>query len=207
MTYKLDGLPSDLLNSAVEGQRHLKMAASPSKEMEANLEALTTQSFTEANSKQGTQFEAAMLFETIASATPHYFAFITGASPVILKQRDISGGFVNARYDVFKNADVTGGTTVEAFNNNDLVVSAPGVTILQSPTVNVEGVAFGPTTYLLGSESLGTRLLSSFGGAAGEKVLAPNTTYLVRISNIDVAAIGLLSVRLWFYEGPLFSPS
>ena len=108
--------------------------------------ALTTQGFSELNSKNGSQYEATMIFNNITTIAPVFFGFKTGDSPVILKQRDVYGGFIDARYDVFTGASYTGGTVVNAFNNNDLVVNPTGVSIVANPTVSLTGTQFSPVT-------------------------------------------------------------
>ena len=201
--YIISGLFSDLLTSALEGTRRIKVAIQES--VIGGNEAVTTQSFSELNSKNGSQYEVEIPFPAIVNLTPVYYGFETGSNPVILKQRDIYGAFVNAKYEVFTDATYTGGDVVNAFNNNDLVINPTGVNIVTNPTVTVEGDQFGAVTSLLGSEGVGHRSLTSFGSQTGEKILKPNTKYLVKITNLDVLAIGILAVRLYYYEGLLSS--
>lgn len=166
-------------------------------------QGVTTQGFPEANSKNGTQFEFSQRISNLVSLTPQYIGFETGDFPVIVKQRDVYGGFVNADLTIFEGATYTGGTPIEYSNNNSLVDNAGGVNIVLSPSVSNEGDQFGIVTPLLGSEGIGGRLISTFGGAAGEKILAPNTKYLIKFSNLATTAIALLSIRVYWYEGPL----
>lgn len=165
--------------------------------------ALTTQGFSELNSKLGNQYEVSMVFNNVTSIAPVFYGFETGSNPVILKQRDVYGGFVSATYEVFTEASYSGGDVVNAFNNNDLIINPTGVNIVSNPTVTIEGNQFSSVTSLLGSEVVGNRLQTSFGGAAGEKILKPNTKYLVKITNLLTAAVGVIAVRLYYYEGKI----
>ena len=198
-----DGLPS---NTYFDAEYYLTRDADGMLDprVMTGSQALTTQNFPEANSKNGTQYEVTGAFFNITNLSPVYVGFETGDLPVIIKQRDIYGSFVNADFDVFKNAEYTGGTVINSFNNNDLVIRPALSTVTINPTVTVEGAPFGAKTYLFGSEATGNRILSTFGDAAGEKILAPNTKYLAKVTNnVAATAIALLGLRIYFYEGPL----
>ena len=167
--------------------------------------AITVQGFSELNSKDGKQYEVAMLFEDISGGSSAYFGLETSDLMVIVKQRDVYGDYVTATYEVFSTADYAGGTTIDSFNNNDLVINPANAVITQSPVVSDEGLKFSVTTNLLGAEGSGNKAITSFGAQAGEEILKPNTKYLVKITNTNNSAIDALAVRLYYYEGPISS--
>lgn len=197
-----DGLP---VGTYFDAQYYLSRDADSALDprIQSGSQPLTVQGFNESNSKRGVQYETSLLFTNITQAAPVYIGFETGDLPVIIKQRDIYGNFVGGEFDVYKDSTYSGGTIIPIFNNNDLTPNPALSEVTQDPTVTDEGDQFGATTYLIGSEGSGNRNISTFGDAAGEKILAPNTKYVGKITNTETAAIDDVAIRLYFYEGPL----
>ncbi len=176
----------------------------PSQDMRDNLESITVQGFTEANSKQGRQYEAVVRIPSLAGGASTYVGLTTGSDPLVIKQRDVYGGYVDADFTVYEGSAYTGGTAVPTSNNNNILPRDCLSTVSLAPTVTTEGNVFGAVTPLIGSEGVGNRTITTFGGNAGEKVLAANTQYLGKFTNNDSKAMEVTVLRLYFYEGPIY---
>jgi len=161
--------------------------------------AFTVQSYTEINSKNGTQFECQIIFENIQSNTPQTFSFTTGSDPVIVKSRGISGEFSNINYDIYRDSTVTGGTSVLVSNLNDRNSVVNQVDVTLNPTLTVKGDLWSPYK-IVGS---GTNKSVSYGTPQGERILKENTSYVVEVINNDVTTIPILVVDLSWYQGQL----
>lgn len=165
--------------------------------------AFTVQSFSELNSKRGTQYEAAFYSASLASGAAVDLAFVIGAGRVLIK--DISVQFDSAEIatQLFRAPTYTGGTALGVYNLNDQDAVAGTVSVLSGVTTSNPGIAVGPQTRSLGSEAVGNRAQSSFAGGVGvERVLRANATYLYRVTNTGAEATRIAGVSTW-YQGPL----
>ena len=161
--------------------------------------AFTIQSYTEINSKNGTQFECQIVFENIKDDTPEYFSFTTGDDPVIIKSRGISGEFSDINYDIYRESVVTGGSSALVSNVNDRNSVVNQVDVVLNPTVSIKGDLWSPYK-IVGS---GTNKSVSYGDQQGERILKENTSYVVEIINNNVSTIPTLIVDLSWYQGKL----
>lgn len=171
--------------------------------------AETIQNYTEANVKNGLQFESSSPVTSLAAAGNADTIFITGSKPVIIKSRTVKFNGILLVTRVFRAPTYTGGTPVTFYNLNDIGPVASTVTILSGATVTSAGTEFGSPTYDIGSSGIGNVQISTYSTTGVERVLRPNTVYLQRITNNDVAA-QLVSGSLTWYEGtpdlPLTGP-
>lgn len=165
--------------------------------------AITTQSYTEANSKLGVEHEGSALF-TIAGNADNDTFFVTGDLPVSLKGRVMryTGTGLVAR--IFTGATYTGGTSAAYQNASDINPVVGLSKIIVAATVVTDGVlAFAPD-FLIGNTT--NQGEGSSGTIVGrEKLLKPNTTYLLRISSLDSQSQEVSSLLTW-YEGKLDLP-
>ena len=164
--------------------------------------AVTTQSFTEANVKNGVQYYISESFD-IPQSTFKYIKFATGAKDTIVKLRIVatSGGL---EYLVFRSPTITPATGVpfDIFNLNDIDPKPVEMTISEDPTVTDEGDRWDVVTAFnqQGNQSGG----GVFQSSGIERILKPSTDYLVKFTNTDNATIQVQYTVSW-YEGPLSS--
>jgi hypothetical protein len=166
--------------------------------------AITTQSFSEAHTKMGSQFEGSLLIDSLAGGASNDTFFITGAKPVIIKSRVVSytGSGINAT--VYSNSTFTGGSTVGYFNATDINPVTGLSQIIGGATTDTDGALVFAPNYLIGNASL-----TGKGGAVGikgrQRILKPNTTYMLRLTSLDSTAQDVASFLTW-YEGDLDLP-
>ena len=172
------------------------------------LEAFTVQSFTEANCKNGTQYEVSTFSTDFAAGQTRDFIAITGNKPVLIKNREFtfSGGDISTA--IYRAPTYTGGTPVAYYNLSDINPVPGTVVLLSGATVTSPGTQISPTYTLLGTIPQGGQAItptSAENSLAGmERVLRPNTTYLLRTTNISAATIKIATKSTW-YEGHLSS--
>lgn len=164
------------------------------------LAAITTQNYTETNAKNGVQYEISSNTAALAIGGNIDTIFTTGANPVVIKSRSVRFNGTSLATRVYKAPTFTGGTVTPYFNLSDKNPVAGSVVIRNGATVTATGTEFGAPTFDIGSDGLGSSSLSTFSTFGIERVLAPNTTYLQRITN-DSAAIQRVSSYLTWYEG------
>lgn len=172
----------------------------------AGTQALTTQSFVEANCKNGVQYELATYDPAFLVGTNRDFILLTGAKSVLIKGRMFSFTGDEISTTIYKNPTYTGGTSVPYFNLSDINPVTGLATLLGTPTVTSVGTAISPTYRLLGSLPQGARAVSTTEAEGGvpelERVLAPNSVYLFRTTNTGTVTSTFSSKNTW-YEGDL----
>lgn len=164
------------------------------------LRAPVTQSYTEANVKSGLQFEASGIAPTLAAGANFDVEFLTGAKPVIVKGRQISFTGTQVTATVFEAPTTSGGTTVNSYNLNRINPVATTCSIKTGVTVTATGTQISTPTYGIGSAGSGNSTNSSYVIEGVERVLKPNTKYLLRITNNDSSTRAVAAVFSW-YEG------
>ena len=105
-------------------------------------------------------------------------AFASGNKPHLVYDANCGG---DAEIYLYENAVVTGGTTLSSYSRNRIIATTSASVILLNPTVTSTGS-------LLEAEFIaGGTGKKSGGGIAGstEQVLAPLTTYLFRLTNVN----------------------
>lgn len=164
------------------------------------LRALTVQGYVEANVKRGLQYEASFEALAVTAAANVDLIFTTTSKPVIIKGRfiEFDGEFMEA--NVYANPDFTGGTPLAVYNLNNISPVASTVTLLSAPTVTGPGTQAGATTYGIGTTSQGQSIAGTYMQEGNERLLSPNTSYLLRITNTDDAAQDIACYITW-YEG------
>lgn len=173
-------------------------------------QAVNVQPFTEANSKNGTQYEAAFYIPSLPIFNPDnpdassaFVAIQIGILPVALK--DIQVGFKSLLFsvDTWRNPIFTGGAEIPVFNMNDELAVPDDVTLLANPTVTNKGTQVSPTVYTLGTQNAGNRINGTISNTAGvERILWRNSTYLLRVTNRDtVNTTPVTAVATWYQGG------
>lgn len=167
------------------------------------LRALNTQSYTESNIKLGLEHEGSTLL-TVSGNAENDTIFLTGNTTVLLKSRTIGYSGRGVTAEIYIAPTYSGGTLATYQNPNTLNPVVGLSQIIVGTTVTADGtLAFAPV-HLLGSTGQNTKGLA--GADIGqEKVLAPNTAYLFRLTNLDSRTEQISSYLSW-YEGPLDLP-
>ena len=165
--------------------------------------AMTTQSYNEANVKNGVQHEGSTLL-TLAGSASNDTIFLTGALPVSLKGRFISYTGDGVQGDIFEAPTYTGGIDTPYQNANAINPVVGLAKILVGPAVTVDGVLKFAPAYSIGNQSNQGKG-SSASVLGEERILKPNTAYLLRLTSLDTASQQVSSFLTW-YEGELDLP-
>jgi hypothetical protein len=198
------GLPNDLLTNEVHNERRLKTSSDDFPEgVFSGTRAITTQLYTEANIKNGTQHEGSTLL-TIAGNQNNDTIFLTGSLPVSLKTRSIGFTGDGVSSFIYQAPTYTGGSAV-AYQNPNAINPITGLSqIIVGSTVSADGVLiFAPSHFIGNTSKQGKGGLVNQSGQ--EKILKPNTAYLFRITSLDGQSQQVSSTLSW-YEGLLDLP-
>lgn len=161
--------------------------------------AITIQGYTEANVKNGLQFNASRRVVGLAAGANADSILLTGNKPVILKARKIGYTGNGVAAAIYRQTIYTGGTPSEINNPNDLNPVATTVTLLTAPTITNIGTLTTAVAYSEGNIS--NQGKGSTESVLGEEVIMlPNTAYLLRVTSLDTAAQNFNAYLSW-YEG------
>ncbi len=164
------------------------------------LRAIITQSYTEANVKNGLQYEASGIAASLAAGANFDVEFQTGAKPVIVKGRQISFTGTQITATVFEAPTTSGGSAATVYNLNRINPVATTCTVKTGITVSATGTQISAPTYGIGSAGTGNSVNGTYAVDGAERVLKPNTKYLLRITNNDAATQKAAAIFSW-YEG------
>lgn len=156
------------------------------------LRALNVQSYIESNVKLGQQFYVQLALPTILAAGTYNIHFRTGAKIALVKARDFYGYGNSIAYQIFRrsnNAGITGGSDITVHNYNDINPGVATCTVKGGVAVaDVDrGIAWGDPQHLYGANTAGNRIGSGL-APGGDRILQPNTSYLIQIKNNDSGA-------------------
>lgn len=165
---------------------------------------LTVQSFIESNSKNGTQFEFSYESNTVDVGASLDMIFQTAGIPVLIKNRQISFTGAQIHAQVYKNPIYTGGTNLGIYNLNTDLALPTYCTAKESPAVTNTGTLVSATPVTYGSSDQGNRSTGTYGASGAERVLSLNSTYLLRITNLDTVSCKI-GVYITYYEGEISS--
>ncbi len=193
---------SDMLTAGNSvGARRLKVAIDEG--VVGGNQAITTQSFTELNSKSGTQYESAVYTPALTGGESLFFTLQVGVNPVLIKDVLLQFNSDTISTTIFKNPVVVNGGPIEVFNLNDAGAVASDVVLMAGVDVISTGTQVGPEIYTIGEVGQGNRAVSTVGINSGiERVLEANNTYMYRITNKDTNA-GAVSGLITWYQGTL----
>lgn len=171
------------------------------KKVLVGLRALTVQSYTEANVKNGLQYETSSDVVALTASTGRIdIIMITGSKPVIVKSRVIDFVGKKIRSSVFRAPTYSGGTPATIYNLNDINPIVTTVSVLSGATITNTGVEFGAPNVIYGSDLQGNSVQGTFAVSGQERVLRSNTTYLLRLENLGDTVANVASYLTW-YEG------
>lgn len=169
------------------------------------LRANTVQFYDEINKKRGLQWEASRLV-TLAAGATSYSIIKTGAQTVDLKQRAFAFDGVGITASIYKSPTYTGGTPGLPYNFRTGMIAPPLTQLIVEPTVTSNGTKCGADIFAIGSVSNQSKgqNLTIF---PGNRILEPNTTYLLTFTSRDTNASQDVAARIEFYEGGLDYPN
>ena len=168
----------------------------------SGLRAVTVQSYTEANVKNGVQFYLQHNLPQLPATTGVYkLLFTTGAKPVLVKGREMYGIGETFSLQVYKQptAPTPGGTLLTVQNYNDIAAAATTVTVRGGVTTTADGTSWGDPQRLFGQSAAGQRAGSGL-APGGDRVLKPNSSYLVVFRNTGSGTADIDYFLTW-YEG------
>lgn len=169
------------------------------------LRAQTVQPYDEINKKRGLQWEASRLV-TLAAGATSYSIVKTGAQTVDLKQRGFAFDGVGITASIYKSPTYTGGTPGVPYNFRTEILTPPLTQLIVEPTVTNNGTKCGADIFAIGpvsNQSKGQNLTIF----PGNRILEPNTTYLLTFTSRDTNASQDVAARIEFYEGGLDYPN
>jgi hypothetical protein len=168
------------------------------------MRAVNVQNYLESNVKLGVQHEASRLF-TLAGSINSDSIMITGSNSVSLKHRTLGydGAGIEAR--IFRAPTYSGESAlVLPRNPNDINPVTSEVQLYTDAVVTVTGTEVFAPAFLLGGATQQNK--GAVGAEVGqEKILRPNTVYLLRLTNLDTQAMQVSAYITW-YEGALDLP-
>lgn len=196
--------PSDLMTSPVEGERRVKVRTESPDGLYSGTRAITTQNYTEANVKNGRQFEASTYTAAFPGLASSGYVVVTGPDTVVLKGRTISVSGLGLKLEMFLAPTYTGGTPISIFTLNHRNSFGTNVQIIAAPTVTADGVKVACDKYVFGSDLQGGTSVSSatlFTEASGlEMVLPANSVFYFKSTSLDTDPQRVFSYNTW-YEG------
>jgi len=165
--------------------------------------AVTTQSYVEANVKNGAQWEVGLYDPVFPSLAVNDVVIITGSVPIVLKGRALRFDGLGLMTSTFEAPAYSGGTPIPFYNLNHRNQATPEIQILGGTTVTDDGVQLSANKYFLGSDAVGNTITSSEGFEAqgAEFIFAANTTYLFKITSIDDTSTQRVFSYVTWYEG------
>ena len=167
------------------------------------LRAMTVQSYVEANVKNGVQHEGSTLL-TLTAGAKNDTILLTGALPISLKGRFISYTGDGVQGDIFEAPTYTGGTDTPYQNPNAINPVVGLAKIIVGASVTDDGVLKFASAYSIGNQSNQGKG-SSASVLGNERILKPNTAYLLRLTSLDTSTQQVSSFLTW-YEGELDLP-
>lgn len=168
------------------------------------MRAVNVQSYTESNIKLGVEHEASRIF-TLAGNANSDSILITGNKPLALKARTIGYDGSGIAAYIFRAPTYSGESAlILPRNPNDINPITSEVELYTDATVTADGTEVFAPAFLLGGS--GTHGKGAVGADLGqEKILRPNTTYLLRLTNLDSQSMQVAAYISW-YEGGLDLP-
>jgi len=168
-----------------------------------SLKAFCVQTYDEANKKQGVQWEASRMV-TVSSEAVVTSILQVGALPVDLKKREFAYRQAGVIARIYKNPSYTGGVEDPLYNMSTSG-GLPLTKLLTGFTLTDNGVQCGAPIYAIGPDTNQTTG-SSTSSYATNRILEPNTSYLLTIESLD-SANQEVAARIEFYEGELDFPN
>jgi len=133
---------------------------------------------------QGMAFEVAHIEAAVAnSGGTHYWHFKSGDNSVVVFERKVTTNGDEFEYQVFKDPTLTDdGTPVGITGRNSGAGNSPVTTFFTDPAFSAEGAGIEPE-YMPGASGQGQSTISQFSVDGAVRILEPNTSYLLKVTN------------------------
>lgn len=162
--------------------------------------ALTSQPYVELNVKRGSQWELFSLFRNVPSNGEKVVLFRTGDKNCIVKNRILQSNKEDAEFYLSTNATITStGTPYEIINLNEVYQEPLETAYYENPVVSAQG-NLKLLDWIPGEQGVSNRSTGGFVTTGLERVLQPNSDYLLVIKNNAEQAADM-SLYITFYEG------
>lgn len=196
-----EALPSWLRSSDEETAR---LKVSVNEQLFDGIKALTVQSFSEVNSKLGTQYEASFYLGALAGQASVDIVIIVGSDPIAFKEIQLLFDNPLISTQIFRGPTYSDGSPITVYNLNDEQAVSGTASLIGGVNTTVVGTPVGPKIYSLGSEGIGNRTIGAVSQGTGvERILWPGATYLYRVTNETLATPTRISGVATWYQGPL----
>lgn len=160
---------------------------------------VVAQSYAEFANKQGKLFTASRRVTDVAGGASLDSIFITGSKQVVFNQRIIGYTGKGVVASIYRGAVATGGTAAEINNPNDITPQAATAQLITGATVTNIGQLTVAATYSEGNAS--NQGQGNSQAKLGEQIIiAPNTTYLLRITSLDASTQNINAYISWFED-------
>lgn len=169
-----------------------------------SISSVTAQSYAEKANKAGGLFTASRRVTDVAGGSNLDSVLITGTKQVIFNQRIIGYTGKGVIASIYRAATVTGGTASDINNPNDVAPQATTVQVRTGVTVTDIGNLTVAATYSEGNSS--NQGQGNSQAKLGETVImAPNATYLLRITSLDTTSQNINAYISWFEDDTYLS--
>lgn len=154
------------------------------------------------------RIEDGFVFENVISLTTangggtSYGLFITGIEGVVIYLRSITTNVNEMVYQPFRNSTVTNNgvdITAQTVSINGLNQKDSTVSLYQGSTVTVDGDPI-PRTYIPGEPDVGNVVSGGFNDEGFVRILQPNSTYAVKMTNNGGKANATTDIHLVWFE-------
>lgn len=162
--------------------------------------AVTTQTYVELNVKRGSQWEFFSLFRDVPVGGEKAVLFRTGDKNCIIKNRILQSNKEDAEFYLSKNATITStGMPYEVINLNEVYQEPLETAYYENPVVAAQG-DLKLLDWIPGEKGISNRSTGGFVTTGLERVLQPNSDYLLVIKN-NAEQTADMSLYITFYEG------
>lgn len=165
--------------------------------------AINVQTYTESNTKFGTQFYFQLYVPALAAGATYNIVFTSGAKPALVKQRVLYTNGTNFSLQLFKApSGISGGAAVAVQNYNDINPVTTTVNVLGGATVTTPGTAWGDKVHVWNASANGQGQQSGSRLPPGaDRILAPSKAYLIQVVNNDLVNSAPFDYFLTWFEG------
>lgn len=180
------------------------------REMRRGYKAVITQSYTEANVKNGVQFSYSSYIPALPTSGVVEYVLSVGSKPLAMKGRTFQYDGLGVKVEVFEAPDITGGTATGAVRGlNSMNQAVSEVQVLTGMTVNSDGTPFTSERHYLGDSGVGNAIATTVSEEIFglETIYKPNTNFLVRVTSLDATDTQRLASYVTWYEGDFDLPS
>ena len=165
--------------------------------------AITVSNFIELNIKRGKQFTTSNKSGPVSVGSSEYWLLKTGDDPIIIKRRILKTNSDEINYYVYNQPVITSnGTSVTIYNYNEVTFNTPKVQYFKDPTFSSKGDYY-ISDYIPGASGVGGRSSGGLGDLGYERILTPNTDYLIEIKNDGSNPVTYQLILDW-YEGIIY---